>query len=136
LNDYDFEGEEVTNNKILVRNLAFEANKEELRKLFKTFGEVKTIRVPNKLDGSHRGFAFIEFISHEEAKNAFKSLQNTHFYGRKLVLEWAQKDKSVDELRKDTERKVKATSIQTHRTQTKANFDLKKLKSNPKKLLK
>lgn len=128
LNDYEFEGDEVTNNKILVRNLAFEANKDELRQLFKAFGEVKTIRVPNKLDGTHRGFAFIEFVSHDEAKAAFKSLQNTHFYGRKLVLEWAQKEKTVDELRKDTERKVKASMIRTHRTQTKADVNLKSFK--------
>jgi multiple RNA-binding domain-containing protein 1 len=124
LNDYEYEGEEVTNNKILVRNLAFEANKEELRQLFKAFGEVKTIRVPNKLDGTHRGFAFIEFVSHDEAKMAFKSLQNTHFYGRKLVLEWAQREKTVDELRKDTERKLRASIIKTHRTQGKADANL------------
>jgi multiple RNA-binding domain-containing protein 1 len=128
LNDYEFEGDEVTNNKILVRNLAFEANKDELRQLFKAFGEVKTIRVPNKLDGTHRGFAFIEFVSHDEAKAAFKSLQNTHFYGRKLVLEWAQREKTVDELRKDTERKVKASMIRTHRTQNKANVNLNYIK--------
>jgi multiple RNA-binding domain-containing protein 1 len=125
LNDYDYEGELVTNNKIHVKNLAFEANKEELRKLFKTFGEVKSLRIPTKLDGTHRGFAFIEFVSHDEAKSAFKSLQNTHFYGRKLVLEWAQKEKTVEDLRLQTERKVNAINIKTHRKQTKGEFEIK-----------
>lgn len=125
LNDYEYKGEEVTNNKLLVKNLAFEANKEELRKLFKTFGEVKSVRVPSKLDGTHRGFAFVDFVSHEEAKAAFKSLQNTHFYGRKLVLEWAQKEKTVDDLRQETERKVNAINIKTHRTQLKGEMDMK-----------
>jgi multiple RNA-binding domain-containing protein 1 len=32
----------------------------------------------------------VEFVSVEEANNAFNSLQNTHLYGRKLVLEWAE----------------------------------------------
>lgn len=127
-NDYDYEGEEVTSNKLLVKNLAFEANKEELRKLFKAFGEVKTVRIPKKLDGSHRGFAFIDFVSHEEARNAFKSLQNTHFYGRKLVIEWAQAEKTVEELRQDTERKVKAANIETHKKQRKGELHLNKLK--------
>jgi len=87
LNNADYEDESITNNKLLVKNLAFESNKEELRKLFKNYGEVKQLRIPSKLDGTHRGFAFVEFISHDEAKNAFQSLQNTHFYGRKLVIE-------------------------------------------------
>lgn len=126
LNDYEYEGEGVTNNKILVKNLAFEANKDELRSLFKTFGEVKTVRLPSKLDGSHRGFAFIEFVSNEEAKIAFKSLMNTHFYGRKLVLEWAQTEKSVEDLREETQRKVNAINIKTNRTQIKSTMEFKK----------
>jgi hypothetical protein len=55
-------------------------------------------------------------------------LQNTHFYGRKLVLEWSRKEKTVEELRQETERKVQAINIKTHRTQMKGNVDLKKLK--------
>jgi hypothetical protein len=38
----------------------------------------------------YRGFAFVEFTSTEEAKNAYSALENTHFYGRKLVIEWAK----------------------------------------------
>jgi multiple RNA-binding domain-containing protein 1 len=125
LNDYEFQGEEVCNTKILVKNLAFEANKNELRNLFKAFGEVKTVRLPSKLDGSHRGFAFIDFVSAEEAQNAFKSLGNTHFYGRKLVLEWAQKEKTLEELREETGRKMRVANIKTHRTQNKAQMDFK-----------
>jgi multiple RNA-binding domain-containing protein 1 len=124
LNEFDYEGEDVEMTKILVKNLAFEANRDELRKLFKTYGEVKTVRLPSKLDGTHRGFAFIDFVSNEEAKTAFKSLQNSHFYGRKLVLEWAKKDKNLDELREQTERKVKASNIQTHRKQRKGELIL------------
>ena len=82
-NDYEYEDENISNNKLLIKNLAFEANKEEIRKLFKVYGQVKNLRLPTKIDGSHRGFAFIEFMSHEEAQKAFKQLQNTHFYGRK-----------------------------------------------------
>lgn len=32
----------------------------------------------------------MEFVSSEEAKNAFKNLQHTHLYGRKIIIEWAK----------------------------------------------
>jgi len=47
-----------------------------------------------------RGFAFVEFISIEEAKNAFTSLSSTHLYGRKLNIEFAQNDENYEELKK------------------------------------
>merc|ERR1712151_3617 len=128
LNDYDYEGDEVDSTKLLIRNLAFEANKNELRKLFVPFGEIKSLRIPLKIDGTHRGFAFIEFISHEESKKAFKSLQNSHFYGRKLVIEWANKEKSIEEMRADTDRKMRVANIETHKTQKKANMDVSNFK--------
>jgi len=128
LNDYEYEGEDIDSTKLLIKNLAFEADKDELKKLFSPFGEIKSIRIPKKLDGSHRGFAFIEFISHEESKKAFKSLLNTHFYGRKLVIEWANKEKNIEDMRAQTERKLKATQIVTHRTQKKGNMEISDFK--------
>lgn len=128
LNDFEYEGEDVEATKLLVKNLAFEADKDELKKLFSPFGEIKSLRIPKKLDGSHRGFAFIEFISHEESKKAFKALLNTHFYGRKLVIEWANKEKNIEDMRAETERKLKATQVVTHRTQKKANMEISDFK--------
>jgi multiple RNA-binding domain-containing protein 1 len=40
------------------------------------------------MDGQHRGFAFVEYETLDEAKQAFISLSNSHLYGRKLVIEW------------------------------------------------
>jgi multiple RNA-binding domain-containing protein 1 len=76
--------------KIIVRNVAFQASKEEIRSLFLSFGSVKNVRIPKKMDGSHRGFAFVEFSTTQEALNAMNALKNTHLYGRHLVLEWAK----------------------------------------------
>jgi len=90
-------------NKLIIRNLAFEATKNELKELVKSFGEVKSIRIPKKMDNQHRGFAFIEFTSVEEAKNAYASLNGTHLYGRKLNIEWAKSDKSMDDITKKNE---------------------------------
>ena len=124
-NDYDYEDENVSNNKLLIKNLAFEANKEELRKLFKVYGQVKNLRLPTKIDGGHRGFAFIEFMSHEEAQKAFKELQNTHFYGRKIVIEWAKQESTIEEIREKTSKKANAINIKTHSTQSKGKAYIK-----------
>lgn len=75
--------------KLLVRNLAFEATKEDLQTLFAAYGAVKNVRMPKKFNGQHRGFAFIEFLTNAEAASAMEALAATHLYGRHLVLEWA-----------------------------------------------
>lgn len=40
--------------KLLVRNIAFEANRRELKELFQAFGQLKSLRLPSKFDGNHR----------------------------------------------------------------------------------
>ena len=91
--------------KILVRNIPFEASRKEVRELFQTFGQLKTVRLPKKFaaQGEHRGFGFVEYTTKESAKRAFESLcQSTHLYGRRLVLEWAEEEESVEMIRKRT----------------------------------
>jgi multiple RNA-binding domain-containing protein 1 len=72
----------------LVKNLAFQANKNEIKELFSEFGSLKKIRLPKKMDGQHRGFAFVEFDTVEEAALAKSALSSAHLYGRKLVIEY------------------------------------------------
>lgn len=105
---------EKTSTKIMVRNIPFQANANEIRDLFKTFGELKAIRLPKKMTpGSeqHRGFGFVDFTNKSDAKNAFDALQHsTHLYGRRLVLEWAETDQDVDEIRKRTAQEMGAVA--------------------------
>jgi len=54
---------------------------------------------PKKFDGSHRGFAFVDYLTAQEAQAAAASLSKTHLYGRHLVLEWAEDKDDVDTLR-------------------------------------
>ncbi|XP_021914789.1 probable RNA-binding protein 19 isoform X2 [Zootermopsis nevadensis] len=94
-----------TGTKILIRNIPFQATRNEVMDLFKTFGELKALRLPKKMvgTGSHRGFAFVDYYTKHDAKRAFKTLcQSTHLYGRRLVLEWAAAEENVEELRKRT----------------------------------
>lgn len=116
--------EDINDDKLLVKNIAFEATKEELRDLFKQFGDVKNVRLPNKSTGVHKGFAFVEFLTHEEAKKAFNKLANTHFYGRKLVIEWAKKDKTIEEMREETQKKLNSLKVETHRKKNKAEIEI------------
>lgn len=91
--------------KILVRNVPFQATIKEIRELFCTFGELKTVRLPKKAAGSgnHRGFGFVDFITKQDAKKAFAALcHSTHLYGRRLVLEWADAEDTVETLRRKT----------------------------------
>ena len=60
--------------KLVVRNVPFEANAKEIEEIFKTFGSLKGVRMPKKVTGSHRGFAFVDFHNKEEARKAFEAL--------------------------------------------------------------
>ncbi|CAF3144105.1 unnamed protein product [Rotaria socialis] len=96
---------EQQTSKILVKNIPFQANIKEIRELFRVFGELKFVRLPKKVDDErHRGFGFVDFISKNDAKNAFDALcHSTHLYGRRLVLEWADEENdTVEGLRRKT----------------------------------
>lgn len=48
------------------------------------------------------GFAFVDFATKQEARNAMEAVQGAHLYGRRLVLEWAAEEGGLDELRAKT----------------------------------
>ncbi|EPE30698.1 RNA-binding, RBD [Glarea lozoyensis ATCC 20868] len=81
--------------KIIIKNLPFEASKKDIRTLFGTYGQLRSVRMPKKFDHSARGFAFADFITAREAENALEALKDTHLLGRRLVLEFAAED-SID----------------------------------------
>ena len=73
---------------ILVRNVAFQASQSELTALFKPIGGLIKVRMPQKPSGGHRGFAFVEFSTEDQANvSRFSGLTNmsTHrFISRRL----------------------------------------------------
>ena len=106
--------------KMIVKNVPFEASKKDIRDLFgyvslilsrrtdahcsssfRSHGHLKSVRLPRKFQGRTRGFAFLEFVSRQDAENAYTMLRHTHLLGRHLVLEWAEEeDQDLDALRK------------------------------------
>ncbi|CBQ71105.1 probable RNA-binding protein [Sporisorium reilianum SRZ2] len=119
--------------KILIKNLPFEATKKDIRDLFASQGQLKSVRLPKKFDNSTRGFGFVEYTTVREAQAAFEALKHTHLLGRHLVLQWShaakdsreevqmQRDKTKsgfvgaaagDEVRADKRAKIKLNSAQ------------------------
>lgn len=78
--------------KLIIKNLPFEASKKDIRSLFESYGQLRSVRVPKKFDSSTRGFAFADFVTAREAENAMDALRDTHLLGRKLVLDFAAED--------------------------------------------
>ena len=76
--------------KLMIRNIAFQSSEKELRELIGSLCDVKSLRCPRKVDGQLRGFGFAEFADVETARKALAYLGNIHFYGRKLVVEFAK----------------------------------------------
>ena len=103
--------DEALSEKLLVKNLAFEATPEEIRELFMPYGHIKQVRLPKKVNSkNHRGFGFVEFATKEEARLAFKELASTHLYGRKVVIEYAKQSGGADQ---------QIQTLTTDQTQTK-----------------
>ncbi|GFQ07896.1 probable RNA-binding protein 19 [Phtheirospermum japonicum] len=96
--------------KLIVRNVAFEATEKDLRELFTPICQVKRLRLPKRY-GNHRGFAFVEYVTKQEAKNALRHLSSTHLYGRRLVLESANEGENLEELRTRTATHFSDSSI-------------------------
>ncbi|XP_070817080.1 nucleolin isoform X4 [Chaetodon trifascialis] len=71
---------------LVVNNLAFSATEEVLQS---TFEKAVSIRIPQR-DGRPKGFAFVEFESTEDAKDALDNLNNTDIEGRSIRLEYSQ----------------------------------------------
>ncbi|XP_039292425.1 probable RNA-binding protein 19 isoform X2 [Nilaparvata lugens] len=118
--------EKQTGVKILVRNIPFQATQKEIDQLFRVYGEIKSLRLPKKMVGTgpHRGFCFVEYLSKNDAKRAMKALcQSTHLYGRRLVLEWARGEDTVDDIRKRTADNF-LTKEPSHHKRQKATADL------------
>ncbi|KAH7391303.1 hypothetical protein BKA64DRAFT_677294 [Cadophora sp. MPI-SDFR-AT-0126] len=78
--------------KIIIKNLPFQATKQDVRALFGAYGQLRSVRVPKKFDHTTRGFAFASFITAREAENALEALKDTHLLGRRLVIEFAADD--------------------------------------------
>jgi RNA recognition motif-containing protein len=82
-------------NKLYVGNLKYSVTSEQLKELFSSYGEVKSVNI---IEG--KGFAFIEMASPEEAEKAKDALNNTEFDGRPLKIDEARPRKPRSDFRR------------------------------------
>ncbi|PKS08241.1 hypothetical protein jhhlp_005183 [Lomentospora prolificans] len=115
--------------KIVIKNLPFEATKNDVRALFSTHGELRAVRVPKKFNHQSRGFAFAEFVTPREAENAVSALKDTHLLGRKLVIDFAEAEtidpeEEIARMQKKVGGQVNKVAIQqlANRGRTKVNI--------------
>ncbi len=91
------------NQKLYVGNLNFDANEDQVRELFGSFGEVQEVKiVMDRFSGRSRGFAFVRMESADSAGKAKDALNGQPFQGKSLVIDWArteQRDRPMGERR-------------------------------------
>ncbi|KAJ2854237.1 Multiple RNA-binding domain-containing protein 1 [Coemansia erecta] len=95
----DADGKKPKSTKLVIKNIPFEATRKDIRDLVSAFGQTKSVRLPKKFTGGHRGFAFVEFLTPQEAQHVLDTMKDTHLYGRHLVIGWAEEDNSLQSIR-------------------------------------
>ncbi|XP_074403385.1 nucleolin [Zonotrichia albicollis] len=71
---------------LIVNNLSYAATEVTLQEVFK---KASSIKVPQNNQGRPKGYAFVDFATTEDAKEAFNSYNNTEIEGRTIRLEFS-----------------------------------------------
>lgn len=78
-------------NNLYVRNFDPEFTDEDLQKLFKEYGTIKSCKVMTDANGVSRGFGFVSFSTAEEANAALREMYGRMLNGKPLVVNIAQR---------------------------------------------
>ncbi|XP_049659106.1 nucleolin [Accipiter gentilis] len=79
-------GGERESKTLIVNNLSYAASEETLQELFK---KASSIKMPQTNQGRPKGYAFVEFPTTEDAREALNSCNNTEIEGRAIRLEFS-----------------------------------------------
>ena len=89
---------------LYVKNLSVDVAEAEFREMFEKYGKVTSAVVSVDADGKSRGFGFVNFENHEDARKAVDDLHDKEFKGQTLFVTRAQKkSEREEELRKSYE---------------------------------
>ncbi|KAK2197314.1 bifunctional RNA recognition motif domain/Nucleotide-binding alpha-beta plait domain superfamily/RNA-binding domain superfamily [Babesia duncani] len=79
-----------TKRTLFIRELADEVDKDILYSAFIPFGTVVNIHIPHdKVKGTNKGIAFVEFDSPEDAKHALYNRHESELYGRVIKVSYS-----------------------------------------------
>jgi RNA recognition motif-containing protein len=81
----------LTSMNMFVSNLSFHTTDDDLRNLFKEFGEVSSAKViTDRETGRSRGFGFVEMPDEAAAKQAMQGMEGKEIEGRSLSVSVAK----------------------------------------------
>ncbi|EPQ16794.1 Polyadenylate-binding protein 1 [Myotis brandtii] len=83
--------EEYTN--VYVKNFGEGMNDERLLEIFSQYGPLSSVKVMTDDSGKSKGFGFIRFERHVDAKKAVEELNGKEFRGKRIYVSRAQKKK-------------------------------------------
>ncbi|XP_067674019.1 RNA-binding protein 28-like [Haliotis asinina] len=75
--------------RLIIRNLSFQLEDEELRSHFQRFGELTDVTVPTKADGKKMGFGFVQYTNMKDAEAAISAMNSVKLKGRPIAVDWA-----------------------------------------------
>ena len=74
--------------KIYITNLPYDVTIDEIKTIFKKFGDISNIQIPkNRETGKSRGFAFVEFDTNDAADSAYKHRKLIYIRDRKIYVQ-------------------------------------------------
>jgi len=81
----------MTKTNLYIRNLADDVTDDDLRELFKGYGEIKSCIVMKHQNGASKGFGFCDFATSESASEAIQKVMGQLFHSKPLYVALAQK---------------------------------------------
>jgi len=75
--------------RLIIRNLPFSTNEEQLQEHFSKFGEINDIKLLQKPNGKLIGCGFVQFTVKQNAAKAIAHTSGKNFFGRSIVVDWA-----------------------------------------------
>jgi len=76
-----------THTKLYLLLLSYEVDEQDLMDEFKRYGEVREVKLVRDQSGKSRGYAFIEFDSSQDLKDAFKYADGKQIKGRRILVD-------------------------------------------------
>ena len=77
--------------RLFVGSLPYSATSAQLEELFSQVGKIQSLNlITDRFSGQSKGFAFVEFATEEEAKEAITKFNNFELDGRKIVVNEAR----------------------------------------------
>ncbi|KAJ3445857.1 RNA-binding protein [Anaeramoeba flamelloides] len=86
------EGVDITTNRIYISNLDYSVSWQDLKDYMRKAGEVHFAKILTNYDGYSKGCGIVEFETIEDAKNAYKELNETEFQGRTIYIREDRED--------------------------------------------